>query len=178
MRKGIQVIHKCDKCGTEFKFKNWLSMERHVETFHNEEKKAEIVVVCPDCGKQCNKRTSLEIHMECIIHYKPNFRVTEQHPRNIDRSPEWQNKQQTRLATGTKTKNATRPSTTKGDETPGDTKGSTLTKGEGPLIRPDLAGKQERKQANKTGDVKDYTSGWCEESPPLQREGGRRQKPN
>jgi len=54
----------CSQCGKMFK--NPLSMKRHVETFHDEEKKAEMVVVCPDCGKQFNKRTNLKIHMECV----------------------------------------------------------------------------------------------------------------
>jgi len=60
----------CSQCGKLFK--NPLSMKRHVETFHDEEKKAEMVVVCPDCGKQFNKRTNLKIHMECVhTTYKP-----------------------------------------------------------------------------------------------------------
>jgi len=54
----------CSQCGKMFK--NPLSMKRHVETFHDEERKAEMVVVCPDCGKQFNKRTNLKIHMECV----------------------------------------------------------------------------------------------------------------
>jgi len=54
----------CSQCGKMFK--NPLSMKRHVETFHDEEKKAEMLVVCPECGKQFNKRTNLKIHMECV----------------------------------------------------------------------------------------------------------------
>ena len=54
----------CSQCGKMFK--NPLSMKRHVETFHDEERKAEMIVVCPDCGKQFNKRTNLKIHMECV----------------------------------------------------------------------------------------------------------------
>ena len=41
-------------------------MKRHVEIFHDEEKKAEMVVVCPDCGKQFNKRKNWKINMECV----------------------------------------------------------------------------------------------------------------
>ena len=41
-------------------------MKRHVEILHDEEKKAEMVVVCPDCGKQFNKREKLKMHMECV----------------------------------------------------------------------------------------------------------------
>ena len=61
-------------------FKNPLSMKRHVETFHDEEKKAEMVVVCPNCGKQFNKRENLKIHMECV-YAQPANRFRESHER-------------------------------------------------------------------------------------------------
>eukprot|EP00092_Neocalanus_flemingeri_P023259 GFUD01025220.1.p1 GENE.GFUD01025220.1~~GFUD01025220.1.p1 ORF type:complete len:833 (-),score=159.21 GFUD01025220.1:143-2641(-) len=66
----------CSQCGKMFK--NPLSMKRHVETFHDEERKAEMVVVCPDCGKQFNKRTNLKIHMECVhTTYEPGQFICE-----------------------------------------------------------------------------------------------------
>ena len=50
-------------------------MKRHVEIFHDEEKKAEMVVVCDDCGKQFNKRENLKIHME-YVYTQPTNRVS------------------------------------------------------------------------------------------------------
>ena len=54
----------CVQCGK--RFKNPLSMKRHVEAFHDELKKAELTVICPECGKHFNKKTNLKIHMECV----------------------------------------------------------------------------------------------------------------
>jgi len=53
-------------------FKNPPSMKRHVDTFHNEEKREKMVVVCPDCGKLFNKRSNMKIHIECVhTKYEP-----------------------------------------------------------------------------------------------------------
>ena len=60
----------CSQCGK--RFKNPLTMKRHVETFHDAVKKAGLSVTCPECGKHFNKKTNLKIHLECVhTNYQP-----------------------------------------------------------------------------------------------------------